>query len=139
MSNSPNFTLNKQIGTIIAILMIIVPSLLCWLYGGDFLFGPFPFPILMIISGVGGAISLAAFVEKENQRHALIPGTLAGLGATVSLYFYVTLLHRTFLFKGEFAIVMAIGSLPGILLWTILRPRNIPKRNEKIEVITVEV
>jgi hypothetical protein len=119
-ANDMNIPLNEGLAYIVGFAGVVLPSLVFWQYGGEELIGAFALVKLLGFTGVAGALTLALYAGSKAWRLALLPGVVAGVGASGLLVAYSTALARTSMSTGEIGIVCVAGAVPGILLFKLL-------------------
>jgi len=120
-------TTTQGIAILVFALSVLLPVF--WFVQADF-HGMFRHPRLMLLSvtAVGAAVSLALVVRTGQRRRALVPGLLMGAGCAGM----VVLLKANFpalaqLPKvGELFLLLAmfLGSFPGLMVWVKLQVRK---------------
>jgi hypothetical protein len=117
-SNDPVAKLPSHVLVAIFIFVVlnILPTLAFLNYGQD-LFGENAFAKLLLVGGIGGALSSSIWAEGTKQRLvAILPGIVMGIGVPIAITSYVVLFNRTALLKVELVLPVMVGLFPGILL-----------------------
>ena len=117
-----NIPTNQGLAMILMVTGVLLPATAYWQYGGAELLGDDSLVKLIALTGASGAVGLALYAGLRGWARALLPGALAGAGASGLQVAYVLFLDRSSVFTGELILVSFVGAVPGLLLFALTRP-----------------
>ena len=121
LDENQNIPANQAVAYIVMFLGVLLPATVYWQSGGIEFLGPHSVPKLILVTAGCGALGLAIFNGRRSWHRAILPGALAGAGASGLQIAYLLLLDRTIAYTGELMIVSLIGSAPGLVLFSLTR------------------
>lgn len=117
---------NEAIGHVVMLLGVLLPATVYWQSGGLEFLGAHTLPKLVAATAGCGAFALALYNGPLGWQRAILPGALAGAGASTLQMGYVhllCLLGREYVSSSEIVFVSFFGSVPGLLLYGFVRWR----------------
>ena len=114
---------NEAVAYVLMFVGVLLPATVYWQYGGAELFGAHPVLKLLVGTACCGAVGLAFYAGARGWQRAILPGALAGAGASGLQVAYLELFERTSAHTGELVLVSFLGAVPGLLLFALIRPK----------------
>jgi hypothetical protein len=114
---------NQAVAYVVGVPCVCLGPMIYWQYGAA-LFGPNGFQNLLLLAGIGGAVSFGFYAGAKRWLVGTVLGLMAGLGAAGLHVFYTGYFQKTSMLDKESALVSLAGAAPSMILLAFILKRD---------------